>query len=313
MPGRCAVIAFLLVLPGCAPSPEASAGPDQVTVPLHIEGDRPFIDVRFRRPDGSMRSARFLLDTGGGGFLITEDLAREIGLERGEVTREEGTDFGIVTGLPEAFVGELSLALQAGRVSAVIGKNNILPRAAPGHAEGMIPGHVLARYHVVFDYPGRTFTLARPGSLKPAGVPLAMPVSRQMGFGRTEVEVDGATHGFLLDTGASFTMVSEVMLKSWGAAHPEWQRHDVAAAGAEPLGGQTLETMFVRSARWGPNEVPRFGVVSQAEGVFERYMSRMMTSPIVGALGGNVLHRFRLELDYANETLYLSALLPALR
>jgi hypothetical protein len=47
-------------------------------------------------------------------------------------------------------------------------------------------------------------------------------------------------------------------------------------------------------------------VTSQREGTFERYMSSMMTAPIVGSLAGNVLERFRVELDYANEKLYLS-------
>jgi hypothetical protein len=31
----------------------------------------------------------------------------------------------------------------------------------------------------------------------------------------------------------------------------------------------------------------------------------MMTAPIAGSLGANVLKRFRVELDYPNHTLYL--------
>lgn len=64
--------------------------------------------------------------------------------------------------------------------------------------------------------------------------------------------------------------------------------------------------MLVPTARWGAHEIREFGVVSQQEGVFERGMSRMMTDPIVGALGGNVLKHFRIELDYAKQVLYLS-------
>jgi hypothetical protein len=48
------------------------------------------------------------------------------------------------------------------------------------------------------------------------------------------------------------------------------------------------------------------GVTSQREGVFEKMMSSMMTAPIIGSLGGNVLRHFRVELDYANQKLYLS-------
>jgi hypothetical protein len=35
-------------------------------------------------------------------------------------------------------------------------------------------------------------------------------------------------------------------------------------------------------------------------------MSRMMTAPIVGALGSNAFLELRLELDYQAETLYVS-------
>ena len=38
-------------------------------------------------------------------------------------------------------------------------------------------------------------------------------------------------------------------------------------------------------------------------------MSKMTAAPIVGALASNVLKRYRVELDYANQTLYVS--LPA--
>lgn len=309
-----APFALVLAALGCTTAPEPKQGPrqvtnpsDQVTVPLLVEGNRPFVDVTFQRPDGSKRSARFLVDSGGGGFLIVEPLARDLGLAWGGTTREEGQEFASVTTAPRAFVGEFPLDIDPERVAVVIGADNMLRPVSPGHAEGLFPGHLLARYHVVFDYPKGTFTLARPGVLTPREDALPMPVSGGQGFPRTEIVVDGETHGFLLDTGASFTMVSEALLKSWGAAHPEWPRHEGAYGEAKTLGGMTLETMFVPSARWGAHELKEVGVTSQREGTFERWMSSMMTAPIVGSLAGNVLKGFRVEFDYANETLYLSA------
>jgi predicted aspartyl protease len=290
----------------CTSTPAPEASTNAVTVPLLVEGNRPFVDVSLRRPDGSMRSARFLVDSGGGGFLLTESLARDIGLQWGETHHEEGQDFASAKEPPQAFVGALQLDIEPSRVAVVIGTDSILPHAAPGHADGVFPGHVLARYHVVFDYPRGTFTIARPGTLTPQGDALPMPVSKQSGFPRTEIQVDGQTYGFLVDTGASFTMVSEVLLKSWGDAHQEWPRHAGAFGEAATLGGMTLETMFVPSVRWGSHDLREVGVTSQREGTFERWMSSMMTAPIVGSLAGNVLKRFRVELDYPNEKLYLS-------
>jgi hypothetical protein len=74
---------FWLALIGCllVPIPalaQNSKAPNQATVPLLVEKNRPFIDLTFRRADGSKRSARFLIDSGGGGFALTEPLARDL-------------------------------------------------------------------------------------------------------------------------------------------------------------------------------------------------------------------------------------------
>jgi predicted aspartyl protease len=284
----------------------ARAEVNQATVPLVVEGNRPFVDINFRKADGSARPARLLVDTGGGGFLLTESLARELGLEWGTPQREQGNEFAAAKGAPQASVGGLPLELNVNRIFVVIGKDNILPKAAPGKAEGMFPGHVLARYHVIFDYPSGKFTIARPGVLTPRGEAMPMPVGKQSGFPRTEVEVAGQSYGFLLDTGAAFTMVSDALLKQWGNKHAEWARHAGGHGEAALLGGQTIETMYVPEARWCSHELGEMGVTSQREGTFEGYMSSMMAEPIVGALAGNVLKRFRIELDYKNEKLYVT-------
>ncbi len=296
----------LIALFWCLAAANGKAQIDQVTVPLIVEGNRPFIDLNLKSGDRTPRTARFLVDSGGGGFLLTEPLARDLGLTWGTPEREEGKEFAVVTAPPQAFVDEFALKLNPSRVMVVIASDNILPAGVPGHAEGMFPAHVLWRYHVVFDYPRGKFTIARPGVLEPEGNPLPMPVSKKSGFPQTEIEVDGQKYGLLLDTGASFTMVSEVLLKSWGSKHTDWERHEGAFGDAKLLGGQTLETMIVPQARWGANELRALGVTSQREGTFEKFMSSMTKEPIVGSLAGNVLKQFRVELDYKEEKLYLS-------
>jgi hypothetical protein len=284
----------------------AFAAKDQVTVPLKVEGNRPLVDLTFQRADGTSRTATFLVDSGGGGFLMIEPLAKDLGVEWGESRREEGEEFALAKSVPKVSVGEFPLELNPERVLVELKQDNTLPKSAPGHADGMLPGHVLAKYHVVLDYPKGTFTIAKPGALESRGDALPMPVSKRSGFPRTEIEVDGEKLGFLLDTGASFTMVSEVLLKRWGEKHPDWPRAKGAVGEAATLGGQTLETMTVPKANWGTNEIADLGVTSQREGTFETWMSGMMTSSITGSLAGNVLKRFRVDLDYPNEKLYLS-------
>ena len=276
---------------------------DHVTVPLLIDRIRPYIDVTFHLANGSRRNARFLVDSGGGGFLLSEPLARDIGLHWGAIIHdpEEG-DYANPDSPPSAFVGEFPLELNPKRVLVMIGHDTFLP----GHAEGLFPGHLLSRYHVVFDYPKETFTLALPGVLTPKGDMLPMPVSSPSGFPRTEIEVAGVKYGLLIDTGASFTMVSEVLLKSWGKDHNDWPRYPGAYGEAKTLGGAVMETMFVPEGLWGTHQLKELGVVSEPEGTFEKYMSGMMTAPIIGSLAGNVLRHYRVELDYPNEKLYIS-------
>jgi hypothetical protein len=294
-------------MPQEAKPPESASPPAQATIPLKVEGNRPLVDLTLTRADGTTRKATFFVDTGGGGFILVEALAKDLGLTWVGWRKEEGQKFSLIEKAPKVSVGEFPLELDPVRVLVVLEKENMLPAAAPGHADGMLPGHVLSKYHVVFDYPAGKFTVAKPGALESKGDALPMPVAKKSGFPRTEIEVDGEKLGFLVDTGASFTMVSEVLLKRWGAKHPDWDRKPGAVGEAATLGGQTLETMIVPKARWGTNEISGLGVTSQGEGTFEKWMSGMMSEPIVGSLAGNVLKRYRVDLDYPNEKLYLSA------
>jgi predicted aspartyl protease len=279
---------------------------DSATVSMRLEGNRAFVDLTFRRADGTTRVARFWIDTGGDDFVLTETLARDLGLSWRTPEQPGGKYAPVVTPLPQPFLGDLPLTVADREVAVFLGSANLLPTAAPGHADGLLPGHVLSRYQVILDYPMRSFTLARPGVIEPTGVALPMPVSKAMEFPRTEVEVAGQIYGFLLDTGASFSVVSDAVLATWGRHHPSWPRHQGAVGEARTLGAHPLETMIVPSGRWGPYRIKNIGVVSQPEGVFERYMSSQMAAPIIGSLGGNVLKSFRVELDYARQILYLS-------
>jgi len=49
-------------------------------------------------------------------------------------------------------------------------------------AEGLIPGRLLRKYEVVFDYPARRFTLATPGTTKPRGLKVKTPISPSWAF-----------------------------------------------------------------------------------------------------------------------------------
>ncbi|HKP14353.1 MAG TPA: retropepsin-like aspartic protease, partial [Blastocatellia bacterium] len=286
-------------------SDQAADGERQsVTVPLAVEFNRPFIDLEFTRPDGSPRKARFWVDTGGGAFIMVEPLARELGLEMGQIINEGGQRFAAVKP-PKASLGGMPLNLEGARASVAIGQKTMMPGVA---AEGLFPAHVLMRYHVVFDYPGHRFTLAKPGALKPRGTRMSSPINPRSGFPRLDVQVGGETFGFLLDTGASFTMISQEQLSKWAAAHADWKQA-TGAVGCANMGLGPMEAgatmMRLPQFTLGAIALPDVAAVSRPQGTFEKFMSAMMTAPIVGAIGGNVWRAFRVEIDYSNGATYL--------
>lgn len=270
-----------------------------VTVPLIVEFNRPFVDLQLSRPDGTLRTARFWIDTGGGGFLLSEPLATELGLRPGEQFNDGDMKMAM-TSAPKASLGGMPLDLTAARAVIVLGRND-MDDGVP--AEGMLPGHVLARYHVVFDYPRGRFTLAEPGVLQPRGTRIASPISEQMGFPRIEVRAGDQTLALLLDTGASFTMISEQQMAKW-----RWPKITGAFGNANMgTGPYEAEATMLRmpQLRVGEATLRDVPVVSRRAGTFEKYMSSLMTGPIVGALGGNVLRAFRIEIDYPNGATYV--------
>ncbi len=278
--------------------------PNKITVPLIIENGRPHVQVTFAGPDASPRTARFLVDTGGGAFIIPESVAAASGLGWGETFRSEGRQFARPDSIPDARLETFALPLVTDRVLIAIGG----PQGEEDPV-GLLPGHILAKHHVILDFPGQTLTLATPGSVRPQGEPMPMPVSSPMGFPRTEIEVGGEIYGMLLDTGPPTTIISQVVLDKWHQDHPDWQRYEGAWGEGKALaraGGQVLETMVIENIQWGPQEIKSLTVASQREGVFEEWISPMMTAPVVGALGSNVFRHFRIELDYLNQTLYVS-------
>ena len=281
---RAAAMLVLLPMLACHPAPKKIGTVDRVTVPLVLEGDRPFVDLIFARANGTVRSARFLVDTGADAFYMTEALAHDVDLQWGDLVRAESGDaireVAPVTTPVQAFAGEFPLDLEAAAPTVLLKSEDALEGEA--HADGILPGRLLCQYHVVLDYPAGSMTLSRAGVIAPIGEPMSMPVSAALGLARTEVEVGGSRYGFLIETGAPRTRVSTATLASWGA-------HD---------GTATL--------RWGTIELPDQALDSDSTRVFKDEISPRMTSSVVGALASDLLKRFRVDLDYPHQTLYLS-------
>jgi predicted aspartyl protease len=274
------------------------ASTQQTTVPLIVEGNAPIVELSFTTASGSLRKARFLVDTGGGAFLIGSQLMADIGAKAaGPEVQEEGERYQPL--LPfGAKLGDIDLDLKGVSVSGLPHRVRVSSR---NDTEGLLPSRLLRKYSVVFDYPAQRFTLAKSGSLQFRGVKTPSPISKGSGFPRLELRIGGVTYGFLLDTGASFTMISRKVLDQWARANPAWPAGTGAVGFANMFGGAVENAALmlrIPGLNFQSIEVANAAAVSREEGVFEKWMSGMMTGPIVGALAGNVLRDFRIQIDY---------------
>jgi hypothetical protein len=274
-------------------------GAHHVTVPMSVEGNAPIITLSFRRPDGSIRSARFLFDSGGGAIILAEGLAKDIALQpKGAVFSNEGVQYQEVD-LPTVLLGEMSLDLQTSKAFVHLGASSFIHNRV--NVDGMLPGKALEHSQIVLDYPQHRLSVGEAGSLPHRGEKLPCPYVASSGHPQVEVEIDGIEYGFLLDTGTQITLMREDMLKRWAKQHTDWPR-SIGAAGPANEGADPDNDFLLRIPRlqFGSFALNHVAVAARSN---ETYSATMYETPaaIVGALGGNVLSQFRVEIDYPEQ------------
>jgi len=266
---------------------------------MSVEGNAPIITLAFKTPQGSLRSARFLVDSGGGAIILGEQLAKDIGLKsKGAVSSEDGQQYQEVD-LPTGFIGEMPVDLQTSKAFAHVGTSSFIHDRY--NVEGMLPGKALQHYQIVLDYPRHRFSVGEAGTLPHRGEKLACPYVASNGHPRVDVGIGGITYGFLLDTGTQITLMREDVLKQWAKEHPDWSR-STGASGPANEGADPNDDFLLRIPRLqlGSFTVNHVAVASRPN---EIYSATNYETPdvIVGALGGNVLSQFRVEVDYPEQ------------
>jgi hypothetical protein len=113
--------------------------------------------------------------------------------------------------------------------------------------------------------------------------------------------------GLLLDTGAEVTLFREDLLRGWSREHPDWPRGSGAVGPANMGGGADdghLLLLRIPAFQVGSFTVAQVAAVSRPDQTYSA-TSYETTAAIVGALGGNVLSQFRIEIDYPDQLLFL--------
>lgn len=198
-------------------------GDNKTSIPFESIDGRPILKVRV---NGSRTPLRFVLDTGSGMSVVSEETAKKLGLRaiaRGGMARAVGGGgkFEIVYGFLNSLeVGDV-------RVESVpVYIRHFFDNKTP--VDGYLGLSVISKFITSVDYGESTFTLRRPstGNAKDLwGVPITRNTVQPLGPGVLEIPLRTTSSGFLsgevhlegvqrplnfiIDTGASVSVVSE--------------------------------------------------------------------------------------------------------
>jgi tetratricopeptide (TPR) repeat protein len=314
------LIAFLRYL-GRQGSLYVPAGEDRASIPFEATDNRPIVQVRV---NGSKEPLRFVLDTGSGMSVISEETAKRLNIKpvaRGGLARAVGGG-----GKFEIVYGYLS-SLELGDVkvqSVPVYIRKFFDTNIP--VDGYLGLSVISKYLAAIDYGTRRMSLVRqnqsdqlePWTVKrPEGMLSLAPIlpnngsvevplrSTSSGFLSGEVTLDGfdKSLNFIVDTAASITVISEKLSQ-------EEQLLDLLQPSKMRVYGAAGVTDDVKLL-----QLPRlsFGL-SKLEKINAAVLDMEPVNETAGftqsgILGGNFLRHFRIYFDFARGTMRLEPLI----
>jgi hypothetical protein len=284
--------------------PPGTDEPLSVTLPFTLDHNRMIVDVEFVRSDGTVRPARAWVDTGNEVLILSKPLAHDLGIDVSGV-KDKGLQVELPAPAPLLRFGGLLV-----RTEGV--KTEVLPSDSVWQglpADFNLPVSLLRNEHLVFDYPARSFTIARPGVLKPEGVAIPCRVNAETGLFMVTAVIDADTVQMGVDNGSAGTWVSDSLTKAWTTRHPAWPRA-TGAAGSANFFGFPFESegvlMRLPELKIGPVRAQDVALLGLDQSFFNWYSGKSAGS-VLGFIGSNVLRNFRLEVDLPNQMTYWTA------
>jgi tetratricopeptide (TPR) repeat protein len=285
----------------------AVSGASQTSVRFELPNNRPIISVRV---NGRKEPLRFVLDTGSGISVISDETAKHLGIKavaRGGMARAVGGKFEIVYGFLDSMeIGDARIE----NVPVYIRHfyNDDIP------VDGYIGLAVVTKYITTVDYGARTFVLKRQrasdddnaSTVSQSGIEIPIRTTSS-GFLSGEVQVEGVSKplNFIIDTGASISVVSQKMMEldeMSSFKHPARMRVYGAAGIAD--GVQTLVLPRVLLGAHAREKVDvavlDLEAVNETTGFIQN-----------GIIGGNFLRHFRVTFDFKRSVIVLEPLAAA--
>lgn len=294
----------------CAGEPGTS-----VTVPMTLDHNRMLVNARIQRRDGTWRSALLWVDTGSPDFIMSPSLARDLGIDlsAAEKPDQAAQPRSLEIPPPDSIqLGSFPLHFDGVKSKVVFQPFWLFSTM---HCDANLPATVLKQYQVVFDYPGRKLTLAKPGTLSPSGIRVSAAVDPLTGIVQIDASIDGELLSLALDNGAAYSYLSGDLFHKLADRHPAWPRRTGAVGCANIWGWWPEEPVWpilrVPEINWGGTKLESVGIVGLpnffANGAtLGEWYSKKTAKHVDGFLGPNAFKRFRVEIDYSNSTVYFT-------
>lgn len=287
------LIAFLRFL-GHKQTLYVTSGETETSVPIKVIGNRPVIELRI---NGRVEPLKFVLDTGSGISVISEETAKELKINavtRGGFARGIGGlgKFEIVYGfLKQVEIGDVNIR----NVPVYIRKFH----SDTHRIDGYIGLSLISKFLTTLDYGDLTFTLTKKDlpAASPAVEGVSLPLRlTSSGFLSGEVLLEGVEEplNFIVDTGASVSVISDDVANMEG----------ISSFAKD-------EKMRVIGSAGITNDVPSFLLPRVSFGSHSRKSITAIALDLdmineasgfeqAGILGGNFLRNYRMTFDFKN-------------
>ncbi len=284
-----------------------------VTVPIAIDHNRMLVDGEMQAKDGSWRKVKFWVDTGTPNFIMSESLARDLGIDMSAVEYSP-TKVSNIDIAPPSNIRIGNMNLDFSNIKSRVTIQPFWLFSSTG-SEANIPATLLKKYHIIIDYPKKELTIAKPGSLKPKGYQLPVNINPQNGIVQIDATIEGVNYSFALDIGASYSFISEDKLKTINSSHPDWSNIIGTLGHANmwgwwPANEEKFSIFRIPQIKSGDITFDEVGIVGvpafspQGPSLGEWY-SQKTAKAVDGFLGANVFKYYRTEIDYINGKIYL--------
>lgn len=268
------------------PDPEAIIGAgedryDRLTIPVMIGGQGPF---------------DFVVDTGADRTVLSQDVAEQLGLPRGQDVLVQGITGSEIT--PTVLAPEITL----GAITLKGLDLPVLPRERLG-VDGLLGVDALAKRRLVMDFRARKLEIIpASGAFRPMTTGRDAYVSARDRYGRLVVidaNANGTPVAAFIDSGAGFSICNQALAESL-RSRGDWRSEGQSV----PLYGVTSheargELRVLDSIRLGGLRFTDIPVLVSDLDLFEQW--GMANRPTI-LLGVNVLRLFsRVEMDYGRK------------